>query len=458
MEGRGQQGPRARSGTKPISPQMDTFSPKLRALAERARRIRNEPLKTLMHLVDREWLQEAWKRLRKGSAAGIDHVTTAAYEQALDTNLEQLLSKLQHNQYRATPVRRVYIPKSDGRLRPLGLPTVEDKLVQRAIELILTPIYEQEFLPMSYGFRPGRSAHQAVEAVKEVIATKPVGWVLDVDLQSFFDELDHSHLRKFLQHRIADRRILRLIGKWLTAGVLEEGKLEKVASGAPQGAGISPVLANVYLHYVLDLWVTKVVPKYLRGELWSFRYADDVLFCFHYRSDALKFLTALRQRLAKFGLRLNDAKTKLCRFGRFAERDRHERGEARATFTFLGFTFYNRVSRQGKYTVGTKTAGKRLRGCMTRLTQWCKENRHQAVDWQARYLNAVLRGHYYYYGVTGNFRSVAAFYRHTVRQWHRYLSRRSQRSYLRWEKFAQILARYPLLRPTLPHSVYMPRP
>ena len=207
------------------------------------------------------------------------------------------------------------------------------------------------------------------------------------------------------------------------------------------------------LHYVLDLWVTKVVPKYLRGELWSFRYADDVLFCFHYRSGALKFLTALRQRLAKFGLRLNEAKTKLCRFGRFAERDRRERGEARATFTF-----YNRVSRQGKYTVGTKTAGTRLRGCMTRLTQWCKENRHQAVDWQARYLNAVLRGHYYYYGVTGNFRSVAAFYRHTVRQWHCYLSRRSQRRYLRWEKFEQILARYPLLRPTLPHSVYMPRP
>jgi RNA-directed DNA polymerase len=187
MEGRGQQGPRAQSGTKPTSPQVDTFSPKLRALAERARRIGNEPLKTLMHLVDREWLQEAWKRLRKGSAAGIDHVTTADYEQALDANLEQLLSKLQHNQYRATPVRRVYISKSDGRLRPLGLPTVEDKLVQRAIELILTPIYEQEFLPMSYGFRPGRSAHQALEAVKEVIATKPVGWVLDVDLQSYFD-------------------------------------------------------------------------------------------------------------------------------------------------------------------------------------------------------------------------------------------------------------------------------
>lgn len=458
MEGRGQQGSRAWNGTKPTSPQVDTFSPKVHALADRARRIRNEPLKTLMHVVDREWLQEAWKRLRKGGAVGLDHVTTADYEQTLDTNLDQVLNKLQHNQYRATPVRRVYIPKADGRLRPLGILTVEDKLVQRAIELILTPIYEQEFLPMSYGFRPGRSAHQAIAAVKAVIATKPVGWVVDVDLHSFFDELDHAHLRMFLQHRIADQRILRLIGKWLTAGVLEEGKLERMASGAPQGAGISPLLANVYLHYVLDLWVTKIVPKYLRGEIWAFRYADDVLFCFHYRSDALKFLTALRKRLAKFGLRLNEAKTKLCRFGRFAERDRRERGEARSTFTFLGFTFYNRLSRQGKYTVGTKTAGKRLRGCMTRLTQWCKENRHQAVDWQARYLNAVLRGHYYYYGVTGNFRAVAAFYRHTVRQWHRYLSRRSQRSYILWEKFEGILARHPLLRPTLPHSIYVPRP
>ena len=204
--------------------------------------------------------------------------------------------------------------------------------------------------------------------------------------------------------------------------------------------------------------MTKVVPKYLRGEIWAFRYADDVLFGFHYRSDALKFLTALRKRLAKFGLRLNEAKTKLCRFGRFAERDRPERREARATCTFLGFTFSNRMRRQAKYTVGTKTAGKRLPGCMTRLTQGCKANRHQAVDWPVQYLNAVLRGHYYYYGVTGNFRAVAAFYRHTVRQWHRYLSRRSQRSYIPWEKFERILTRYPLVHPTLPHSIYAPGP
>jgi RNA-directed DNA polymerase len=454
MEGRERQQTRVRSGKKEPSPNSNTFSTKLRTLAERGRRIRNEPLKTLIHLVDKEWLYESWKRLYKGAAAGIDQVKACEYEEHLHENLENLLEKLKDGTYRATPVRRVYIPKGDGRRRPLGLPTVEDKVAQRAVGLILSAVYEQEFLPMSYGFRQGRNAHQAIEAVKEIVATKPVGWIVDVDISSFFDEIDHKHLMKFLAHRIADKEVLRLIGKWLRAGVMEEGKLTKSASGAPQGGVISPILANVYLHYVIDLWVTKVVPKHIRGEIWSFRYADDILFCFHYRQDALRFLEALKKRLSKFGLRLNEDKTKLIRFGRFAERDRRARHEKRATFNFLGFTFYNKTTRAGKYTVGTKTESKRLSGCMNRVTEWCKANRHQAVAWQVRYLNAVLVGHYYYYGVTGNFPHVAAFYRHLKRTWHRYLSRRSQRSYLPWERFMKLLERHPLVSPSLPHSIY----
>ncbi|MFO1259443.1 MAG: ISNCY family transposase [Gammaproteobacteria bacterium] len=256
------------------------------------------------------------------------------------------------------------------------------------------------------------------------------------------------------RHRIADQSIIKLIDKWLKAGVMEDGKLTRASSGSPQGGVISPILANIYLHYVIDLWVTKVVRKHLQGEIYSYRYADDVLFCFQFRKDAIRFQNALRKRLEKFKLKLNSEKTKLCRFGKFAERDRKIRKEGRSTFNFLGFTFFNRISRNGKYTVGTRTQSKRLSGAMNRVTAWCKENRHQSVAWQARYLNAILRGHYNYYGVTGTFPSVAAFYRHCIKMWKRYLGKRSQRALLRWDKFMGILRDNPLIKPHLPHSVF----
>jgi group II intron reverse transcriptase/maturase len=267
------------------------------------------------------------------------------------------------------------------------------------------------------------------------------------------DEMSHGWLMKFLKHRIADEKILRLIAKWLKAGVMEEGKVVRVTTGTPQGGAISPLLANIYLHYVIDLWVTRVVPKYLTGEIYSFRYADDNLFCFSHFQDAIRFKKALEKRLGKFGLRLNESKSQLCRFGRFAEENRKRAGEKRKTIQFLGFILYNKTSRKGKYTIGCRTASKKLRIAMNNITRWCKEHRHQKLSWQARYLNAVLRGHYHYYGVTHNFPSINAFYRHVQWAWQRYLSKRSQRGFITWEAFYKIEERYTLLKPHLPHAV-----
>ena len=453
VEERGQHSTSAKTADSPLPPSSLRFISKVLSLAERARTIQSEPLKNLAHFMDKEWFYEAWKRLRKGAAYGIDAVSSADYQTHLDTNIESLLFRLRQSQYQAPPVKRVYIPKSNGKQRPLGLPTIEDKLLQRAVGIIVSTVYEQEFLNMSYGFRSRRSAHQAVEGVKTAIATGKVSWVVDADIQSFFDEMDHDWLLKFVSHRIKDKTTLSLIEGWLKAGVMEDGKLFKSSTGAPQGGVISPVLANIYLHYVIDLWVTKVVKNHLRGEMYCFRYADDTLFAFQYRRDAVRFMEALKNRLSKFNLRLNEEKTKLCRFGRFAERDRKRYGEKRSTFGFLGFTFYNSVSRQGKYKVGVRTQSKRLCGSMNRVAQWCKANRHQPILHQARYLKAMLQGHYQYYGVSGNFKSVAAFYRHVIRVWHRYLSRRSQRAYIKWDKYVKILSRVRLTKPYLPHAV-----
>lgn len=332
------------------------------------------------------------------------------------------------------------------------MPTIEDKLVQRAVSILLSAVFEQEFLDFSYGFRSKRSAHHAVSAVRCAIAIGKVSWVVDADIKSFFDNMDHKMLIQFVSHRIKDKSILKIITKWLKAGVMEDGKLIKSSTGAPQRGVISPILSNIYLHYVVDLWAEKVVKKHVSGEMRCFRYADDTLFTFQYRQDAIKFMSVLNKRLSKFSLELNHDKTKLCRFGKFAERDRKRRGEKRSTFNFLGFTFYNSISRNGKYKVGNKTQASSLSNSMSRITAWLKVNRHQAVSWQARYLNSVLKGHYHYYGVTGNFKCVSVFYRHMKRTWQRYLSRRSQRSCIKWEKYLRILDRFPLTEPYLPHS------
>lgn len=454
MEGRGSQQASAQLEQKAQPPSCKAFQTKVAALISRARSIRNAPHKTLAHLIDKEWLKESWKNLRKGASYGIDAVSYQDYSSNLEDNLTILHKRLKGGRYNPAPVRRVHIPKPDGRTRPLGLPTIEDKVAQNAVSYVLSTIYEQEFLPISYGFRPGKSAHQAIEKVKASIAQGKVSWIVDADIESFFDSMNHEWLMKFINHKVADKRILSLIRKWLSAGIMEEGKITKASSGSPQGGVISPLLANIYLHYVLDLWVTKTVRKQIKGEMHSIRYADDVLFCFQYRQDAINFLNMLKTRFKKFDLKLSEEKTQLCRFGKYAKRDCTIRGEKRATFNFLGFTLYNGISRQGKYMVGCRTQSRRLNAAMNKVTTWCKENRHQAIAWQARYLNAMLQGHYNYYGVTGNFKSVAAFYRHVVKVWRRYLSRRSQRAKIGWEKYMRILKTNPLKKAHLPHTIY----
>lgn len=452
VEERGWQHSRLHNRKNSLSPNEIKFRTKLDRLSATTKEIKGEALKTLAHFIDLDWLYASWRCLNKQSASGLDKVSANQYAEDLDENLKSLLKEMKNGSYRPIPLRRVYIPKTKGRRRPLGIPATKDKLAQQSVSLILNEIYEQEFLKMSYGYRPGKTAHQAINAVKEAIVTGKVSWVVDIDIKSFFDEMDHEWLIKFLSHKIADKNILGLIRKWLKAGVFEEGKIHRVSTGTPQGGVISPVLANVYLHYVIDLWVTKIVPKHIEGTMHSFRYADDCLFCFQRLQDAIRFKKSLIKRLAKFGLRLNETKSQLCRFGRYAERNRKRLKEKRKTIQFLGFTLYNKISQKGKYTVGCRTASKKIRQAMNNVTEWCKENRHQKLLWQARYLNAVLRGHYNYYGVTHNFPSINAFYRHVQWAWQRYLSRRSQRR-LSWEKFHKIMERYPLIKPYLPKAV-----
>jgi len=451
-EGRMRQLTGISSGKSILPPSRLEFKTKLEILSTRVRRIKNAPLNNLACFIDKDWLEQSWQRLNKRSASGVDRISAEAYAENLSDNIDNLLHEMKLGSYKPLPLKRVYIPKANGKCRKLGLPSLKDKLAQQAVSMVLTEVYEQEFLPMSFGYRPGKTAHEALNAVKESIAKGKVSWVVDVDINSFFDEMSHKWLIKFLRHRIADKHLLRLINKWLKAGVMEEGKIQRVSTGTPQGGVISPLLANIYLHYVIDLWVTKVVPKYLRGKICSFRYADDMLFCFQNFNDALRFSHVLEQRLSKFGLRLNQAKSKLCRFGRFAEENRKRAGEQRRTIQFLGFTLYNKTSRKGKYTVGCRTASSRLNTAMNNIRNWCKEHRHQKIAWQARYLNAVLRGHYNYYGVTHNFASINAFYRHVQRMWQRYLSKRSQRAFIPWEKFYELQKLYPLEEPYLPKA------
>lgn len=452
VEGREQQLNRLSSGMNPRSLNRNGFLTKRDRLSDIVRNIKGEPLKTLAHFIDNEWLEESWRRLNKRSAAGLDQVSAKQFESNLESNIYELLQSMKNGSYRSSPLRRVYIPKDNGKIRSLGLPTIKDKLAQQSVAMVLTEVYEREFLSMSYGYRPKRTAHDALNAVRGAIAKGKVSWVVDVDIRSFFDEMDHQWLMKFLRHRIQDKNILRLIRKWLNAGVFEEGKIMRTSTGTPQGGVISPVLANVYLHYVIDLWVTKVVPKHLKGEMHSFRYADDCLFCFQRFDDAIRFKKALLQRLAKFSLSVNESKTHLCRFGRFAEQNRKRAGEKRKTLQFLGFTLYGKVSRNGKYTVGCRTASKKLCAAMNHISKWCRENMHQNLEWQARYLNAVLRGHFHYYGVSHNFASINAFYRHVLWAWHRFLGRRSQRGKISWANFHLLLKRYPLVEPHLPKA------
>lgn len=428
----------------------DDVSTRLQRIAELARRMPNVALTTLGHHIDIEWLKEAYRRTRKDGAQGVDGQTAEQYAANLDDNLRSLLTRVKTASYRAPPVRRVHIPKEGG-TRPISIPTFEDKVLQRAFAMVLEAVYEQEFLDCSYGFRTGRSAHEALDAFWKQMANMGGGWVLELDIRSFFDTLDHGQLRQVIERRVRDGSVLRHIGKWLKAGVLEGNKLWHPEMGTPQGGVISPMLANIYLHEVLDVWFEREVKPRLKGRAFLIRYADDAVLGFSTEEDARRVLEVLPKRFAKYGLTLHPEKTRLVRY---APKRHDDDGDDSGTFDFLGFTHYWGMSRKGAPVIKRKTARKRLARSLTRISQWCRSHRHDPLRKQHRALVRRMRGHYGYYGITGNRRWLSAF-RHAVeRIWQCWLSRRSQRAAIKWERFRQLLRVFPLPRPVVVHSIY----
>ena len=414
---------------------------RVRQVAGRERKQRFTAL--LHHVYEIERLRAAYLALKRDAAAGVDGETWQHYGEDLEANLQDLAERLKRGAYRAKPVRRAYIPKADGRQRPLGVPTLEDKIVQRSVVEVLNAIYEKDSLGFSYGFRPGRSPHQALDALTVGIMTKKVNWVLDADIRAFFDTLDRGWLVKFVEHRVADRRVVRLIQKWLNAGVLEEGKRTRSEVGTVQGGSISPLLANVYLHYVFDLWVQRWRKKRAYGDVVVVRFADDFVVGFEHRTEAERFLTELRERFASFGLELHPDKTRLIEFGRFADRDRRGRGGSKPeTFDFLGFTHSCAKTRAGKFTVLRQTMRKRLRAKLEAVKSELRRRMHDPIPEQGAYLSSVVRGHYRYYGVPLNGPALKAFRFAVGWIWCRELRRRGQRRRINWVRMRHFVRRW----------------
>jgi len=435
----------------------DCISTRLQRVAELARQAPEMVLTTLAHHIDVAFLREAYRLTRKDAAPGVDGQTAAEYAANLEANLQSLLSRLKTGTYRAPSVRRVHIPKGNGKTRPIGIPTVEDKVLQRAVVMVLNAVYEQDFLNCSYGFRPGRTALQAVQELWEGLMKMHGGWVLEADIQSFFDTLDHSHLQSFLDQRVCDGVLRRVIGKWLHAGVLEAGETTYFESGTPQGGVVSPLLANIYLHEVLDKWFEHEIKPRLEGRAFLIRYADDFVIVFSSETDARRVLTVLPKRFGKYGLTLHPEKTRLVRFQSpkrrpvGTPRDGSEKPE---TFDLLGFTHYWGLSRRGTWIVKRKTDRRRLQRGIRTISQWCRTHRHDSLQEQQRMLGLKLRGHYSYYGITGNGQCLQEFSYRVRRIWKYWLSRRSHRARLTWTNFQRLLERYPLPPAEVVHSVY----
>jgi group II intron reverse transcriptase/maturase len=410
----------------------------------------SKAMQSLSHHIDLEWLREAHRRTRKDGATGVDGQTAAEFAARLDEELTALLNEAKSGRYRAPPVRRAYIPKGEGGRRPIGIPAYRDKVLQRAVVMALEPVYEQDFHEFSYGFRPGRSAHDALKQLRDGLWSMKGGWVLKVDISSFFDTVDRKRLRDILRQRVVDGVIVRVIGKWLNAGVLEGGVITRSETGTVQGGVISPLLANIYLHEVLDeWWVRDVLPR-LRGQAVTVRYADDFVLAFSDEDDARRVQEVLPKRFAKYGLSLHPEKTRLVRF----QRPGNDRGERPGTFDFLGFTHYWAKSRKGRWVPKQRTARDRFGRALRKIKEWCRRCRHLPVRVQAKRLGSKLRGHYQYYGLTGNWAALARLYWKVKRVWHKWLSRRSQRAYLNWEAFNRLLTRHSLPRPQVYRSTY----
>jgi group II intron reverse transcriptase/maturase len=410
---------------------------------EVARRDKDARFTALLHHVSLGRLRAAYWAIRPQAAPGVDGVTWADYGQDLEANLQVLHARVQAGRYRAKPSRRAYIPKADGRQRPLGIATLEDKIVQRAVVEVLNAVYEVDFRGFSYGFRPGRGPHDALDALAVGITKKKVNWVLDADIRDFFNQLDHCWLAKFIEHRIADKRVLRLIGKWLAAGVIEDGDWSATQEGSPQGASVSPLLANVYLHYVFDLWAGWWRRRRAHGDVIIVRFADDFIVGFEHEQDAQRFLAELRERFARFGLELHPDKTRLIEFGRFAAERRRARGLGKPeTFDFLGFTHLCAKMKTGRFWVKRITISKRMRAKLREVNDQLKRRRHQPIPVQGQWLRSVVGGHLAYYAVPGNTDAVTAFRYHVTRHWYKALRRRSQRTRINWERMGRIATRW----------------
>jgi RNA-directed DNA polymerase len=419
---------------------LETVSTKQARIARLAERLRDKPLLSIAQHMDLDWLEEAHRRTRKDGATGIDGQTAAVFGEGLGENLRSLLDRAKSGLYRAPPVRRVHIPKGDGsKTRPIGIPTYEDKVLQRAVVMLLEPVYEREFYDFSYGFRPRRSAHNALEALREGLVRMGGGWVLDVDIKSFFDTLVHEKLRDLLRQRVVDGVVTRLVGKWLNAGVLEGGIVHHVEEGTPQGGVISPLLANIYLHEVLDKWWAEMVPPSLYGKAFMVRYADDFVMVFSDRRDAERVLAALPKRFARFGLTLHPEKTRMLRF-----LPPEPGGGKPETFDFLGFTHYMGKSRRGYWVPFQQTSRKRMSRALKGLRDWMRANRNLPVRKQVVTLGQKLRGHFAYFGIRGNSRALSRVRYAVVCMWKKWLSRRSQRAYMNWDAMNRLLVRYPL--------------
>jgi RNA-directed DNA polymerase len=425
-------------------------STKQKQIAENAKRLPEASFTALAHHMDKGWLHEAYRETRKDASPGIDGVTSEEYGENLEENLQSLLDRAKSGRYRAPAVKRVHIPKGKGKeTRPLGLPTFEDKILQRAVKMILEPLYEQEFLDCSCGFRPGRSQHTAIKMMRDELTKMKGGWIIDIDIKKYFDSIDHRKLREIIGKRVCDGVITRLLGKWLNAGILENGELSYSKEGAPQGGVLSPLLSNIYLHEVLDRWFESTVKPRLKGKAFIIRYADDVIMGFQTKEDALRVYRVLPKRFAKYNLTLHPGKTRILCF-----RKQEEDGDKPETFNFLGFTHYWGKSRRGYYVIKHRTAKDRMARTVHKFNIWLKKNRHVNVREQHAILCRKLQGHYAYFGITSNYDSLYSLWEMVKRLWRKWLSLRSRKSGMNWEKFNLLLEKYPLTRPRVVHSIY----
>lgn len=428
-------------------------STKQQRIAELAKQMPEATLWSLSRFIDIDWLKEAHRRTRKDGAPGVDGTTADEYAAKLDESLASLLDRAKSGSYRAPPVKRAHIPKNDGETRPIGIPTFEDKVLQRAVVMALEPVYEQEFFDCSYGFRPKRGVHGALASFWNQAMKMAGGWVLEVDIRKFFDTLDHQHLHALLRRRVTDGMLLRLIGKWLNAGVLEDGSLSYPDEGTPQGGVISPLLANIYLHEVLDKWFAREIRPRLYGDAFLIRYADDFVICFAREDDARRVMNVLPKRFGKFGLELHSEKTRLVPFGSPNRSSRET--PPPGTFDFLGFTHFWGTTRKGMWAIKRKTASSRLSRALRRLSEWCRDHRHDPLQAQHRTLVKKLQGHYAFYGITGNADALTRFRYEAKGIWYRWLSRRSRRR-MSWRRFVEVLRRLPLPSSIAVHSVLRP--